>query len=237
MESPSYYAVIPANVRYADIPPNAKLLYGELTALCSKEGYCWASNAYFSRLYNVAPTTISEWVRVLCEQGFIGCKVIEDQGNQRRIWVADGLREKPKRSSGKAEDPSSGKAEDNNTSMKTTKNNTPKAPKGAEAVNGDFEDFWKEYPNKVGKPAALKAFLRAKPDQQQLLNGLESWKLSESWRKDKGRFIPHPTTFLNQRRWEDMPNSAAPPQTDLERRNAEFMASFIGQPTNQKQIA
>jgi hypothetical protein len=133
-----------------------------------------------------------------------------------------------------------GKPATNNTDPSNTDKpiNTPKAPKGAELVNGAFEDFWKAYPNKVGKPAALRAFVRAKPDQSALLLGLDRWRHSEQWKKDKGRFIPHPTTFLNQRRWEDSPTSAEPPKTDLERRNDEFWDSFVGQSsTNQKQIA
>ena len=50
---PSYYAIIPAEVRYSNLKPNAKLLYGEITALSSKEGYCFATNNYFAKLYNV----------------------------------------------------------------------------------------------------------------------------------------------------------------------------------------
>ena len=39
---PGYYAIIPADVRYDDgIPPNAKLLYGEISALIGKDGFCF----------------------------------------------------------------------------------------------------------------------------------------------------------------------------------------------------
>lgn len=39
-ERPAYWAVIPASVRYdRELPPNAKLLYGEVTALSDKLGY------------------------------------------------------------------------------------------------------------------------------------------------------------------------------------------------------
>lgn len=71
-EKPNYYAIIPANVRYdKDIIPNAKLLYGEITALCNKKGYCWATNDYFSNLYCVSKTSISTWIKSLADAGYI----------------------------------------------------------------------------------------------------------------------------------------------------------------------
>ncbi len=73
----SYYAIIPANVRYNDnLTPNAKLLYGEITALCNEKGFCWASNSYFSNLYNVEKGTISRWISQLEKNEHISTKFI-----------------------------------------------------------------------------------------------------------------------------------------------------------------
>ena len=76
MESPSYYAIIPATVRYdKEITPNAKLLYGEITALCNKEGKCWASNNYFSELYGVSKVSISKWINQLIKNGYLNSEM------------------------------------------------------------------------------------------------------------------------------------------------------------------
>ena len=83
MEKPSYYAIIPANVRYnKSICPHAKLLYGEITALCNKNGKCWASNRYFSELYNVSTTSISKWFRELKECGYVKIDLIYKEGTK-----------------------------------------------------------------------------------------------------------------------------------------------------------
>lgn len=86
---PSYYAIIPAEVRYSDLKPNAKLLYGEITALSSKEGYCFATNNYFAKLYNVTKNTISLWVSQLNKQGFVSVELIKkgEQITERRIGI------------------------------------------------------------------------------------------------------------------------------------------------------
>ena len=74
----NYYAVIPANVRYdKDLTANAKLLYGEMTALSNEKGYCWATNSYFANLYNVKNETVSRWVSQLIKKGYIR-SVIEE---------------------------------------------------------------------------------------------------------------------------------------------------------------
>ena len=82
LENPNYYAVIPANVRYADITPNAKLLYGEITALTDKNGICTATNDYFSKLYNVSKVSISKWIKELTDNNFITNEIIYKEGTK-----------------------------------------------------------------------------------------------------------------------------------------------------------
>jgi len=69
---PTYFAVIPASVRYdKNVPQGAKLLFGEISALCNKEGYCWAGNAYFAELYQTNEKTIRNWIGALRDSGHI----------------------------------------------------------------------------------------------------------------------------------------------------------------------
>ena len=83
---PGYYAVIPASVRYcSDLPPAAKLMFGEVTALCSVEGFCWASNSYFCELYSVDRATVQRWLAALSKAGFVRVELVPGTG-QRRIY-------------------------------------------------------------------------------------------------------------------------------------------------------
>lgn len=79
----NYYAIIPANVRYDNrLTANAKLLYGEITALCNEKGYCWASNGYFAELYKVDKTTISRWVSQLSDFGYVTVTLKYKEGSK-----------------------------------------------------------------------------------------------------------------------------------------------------------
>lgn len=83
METPNYYSVIPANVRYdKKLKDKAKLLYGEITALSNKDGYCWATNGYFANLYEVSNTTISTLIKNLVEQGYVESQIIYKEGSK-----------------------------------------------------------------------------------------------------------------------------------------------------------
>lgn len=90
MKNPNYYAIIPAKVRYcSELSASEKLLYGEITALCGKDGVCWATNKYFAKLYGVSERSITVWIANLAKLGFIKSDVKKDKGNVRYIMIVN----------------------------------------------------------------------------------------------------------------------------------------------------
>ena len=89
----SYYAIIPATVRYSqELKANEKLLYGEITALSNKNGYCYAQNRYFANLYGVSIETVSRWLSHLQKLGFIKVEIKRNENKEiiaRYIYIID----------------------------------------------------------------------------------------------------------------------------------------------------
>ena len=130
-DKPNYYAIIPAKVRYSSLKPNAKLLYGEITALSNKLGYCYASNNYFAELYGVSKNTVSRWLSDLKKLGFI---TIEIQRNEKKEIIKRiiGIDKKVVSSNDKI-------VKENNTSNNNTSNNiTIKEKFIAEVMSFDY---------------------------------------------------------------------------------------------------
>lgn len=89
----------------------------------------------------------------------------------------------------------------------------PKAEKDTvPAITSEFDQFWAEFPKKIGKKAAQKAFQNAqdRPSIDDLLEALRKAKRSPQWLKDGGQFIPHPATWLNRGQWSDVPPETKP---------------------------
>jgi hypothetical protein len=83
---PNFYAIIPANIRYAkDIPPSAKLLYAELTALAGLSGICSAPNSYFAEAFNLTEVQVSNLLNLLNERKYI--KITLKQNYLRTIQI------------------------------------------------------------------------------------------------------------------------------------------------------
>jgi len=122
-EHRSYYAIIPANVRYDKrLKPNTKLLYGEITALCNEKGFCWAGNEYFADLYCVNKETISRWISDLIKFGYLNREIIYKEGTNQIINRYLRINQYP--IDEKRNTPIDEKVKDNNTSINNTFNNT-----------------------------------------------------------------------------------------------------------------
>ena len=69
-----------------------------------------------------------------------------------------------------------------------------------------FNEFYNKYPKKVKKQDVMKWFKKNKPSNElfsTMMNSLEDFIISKEWQRDSGQYIPYPTSWLNQRRWED----------------------------------
>lgn len=90
-KQPSYYAIIPAFIRYDNrLLPSEKLLYGEITALSNKCGYCFATNGYFANLYSVSNRSITNWVAKLEKCNYIRTEILRNDNMEvieRKIYI------------------------------------------------------------------------------------------------------------------------------------------------------
>lgn len=211
IERPGYYAVIPADVRYDDeISSTAKLMYGEIAALTNKEGYCYASNAYFCNLYQMSDRSITRIISSLEKRGYIITETRRDErnkvtGRKIRLNVSPSGVQPPDNFVGTSRQnclpPPDKNVGENNRDNNKAEINTPDG----------FDRFWRAYPRKTDKKKARAAFAKVKVPVETLLAALEVQKKSAQWVKDGGAYIPHPTTWLNGERWEDEAAVAAPP--------------------------
>lgn len=156
----SYYAIIPATVRYdAKVISGAKLLYGEITALCNEKGFCWATNKYFADLYAVDARTIRRWVEALRNQGYIRVEIVNEV--DRKIYVIEGGHFSPggrtKKSGGVGQ-----KSPHNNT-YNNTKNTIAPAKAVAPEKPWNLEEKLQEMESKEGSHLDIIAtFIREK---------------------------------------------------------------------------
>lgn len=138
----NYYAIIPAFVRYDQkITANAKLLYGEITALCNEKGFCYATNKYFAELYGVSIVSISKWVNQLKEHDYIRVEMIYKKDSkeieQRKLFLNTSYLKNVKH-------PIKEKLKDNNTTLYN--NNTKEYSEG---INTSLIHIARLFPQQV----------------------------------------------------------------------------------------
>ena len=230
---PSYYALIPYPViTDPDIPDGAKLLYGRITMLTKRSGYCYASNEYLASELGKQPDTISKLVKKLKEAGYIHTEVIRDPDNkkvvERRIYpIMSTLHHTRKNfleGTGKKSDTPPGKKSQETNGTLNDGEGIPPTPQGEAAHDRDgnqkrmpkhkpdrFQAFWEYYPRHDDRDSAVRAWDRLKPSDETI----RAMAKALVWQKKLPQWadttkIPYACRWLKNRRWlDERPNEVS----------------------------
>ncbi|MBV8633990.1 MAG: helix-turn-helix domain-containing protein [Burkholderiaceae bacterium] len=85
------------------------------------------------------------------------------------------------------------------------------------ARNAGFEAFWTAYPKKKSRGDAEKAWKALKADAELaglIVQAVQRAKESDDWRKEGGRYVPYPATWLRAKGWMDEAATADIPLWD-----------------------
>ena len=188
MEKPNYFGILPANVRYdKNLKPMEKILYTEISSLTNKDGYCYATNSYFSKLYEVHKNTVGTWINNLEKQGYIKTVLIYKKGTkeiiERRIYINQKI-DTPINE--KVDTPINENIEENNTSINNKINNIY-LYKGSEFEKA-FSDFKimrvgkKEPLSKPAEDLILMKLYKLAGDNEQLAIEILNKSTINSWK-------------------------------------------------------
>lgn len=194
-----------------------KVMLVEIDSLDNDDG-CFASNKYFSDFFGISSGRVSQIINDLIDKGYLK---VEYQKKDKQILgrimkiqsppypqkvfniLNRGYLENDKGGIKYSKEGYLENAKDNNIYINNINNNIKNYNKKEIALE-KFEEFYKEYPKKVSKENVKKWFIKNNPSDElfkTIMNSLKKYKLSDSWKDTK--YIPYPSTWLNQKRWED----------------------------------
>ena len=194
-EKPGYWAVIPAGVRYNEqIPPNAKLLYAEISSLTQEDGYCWATNEYFQKVFGFSERSVQRLIRALEEAGYI--RIENGDSKKRKIYA--GINplhgQNPNGDKNGTVEPRQKchRYPDKNVTVdeKHIINNNNKKNNKDERVDSwmreRFDGLWDYYPHskRGSKQRAVKAWNQLRPDSEtidDIARGLQYLQSTDEW--------------------------------------------------------
>lgn len=228
--APAYFAVITAPILDDRVlADSAKLLYGRITSLTDREGYCWATNKALSELTGYGERTISRLVAQLEERGHIWTQTVAAPtkgGRERRIYIGARAARGVDKIGDTRQFWRDGIAKNGETLLIGMNNkqeyNPPIIPPKGDGANGRkrskphttkyapdwkperFAGFWSFYPRHEKALAAVNVWDKLKPSDElidTIARALDKLKATDEWQRGIG--IPYAATFLNGERWRD----------------------------------
>lgn len=174
-----------------------KGILAEVDSLDNSEAGCYASNEYIAKFCQCGVTKVSTSITKLINFGYL--RVASFDGRKRFLKSCLSKSEEPPFKNCKA---AFQDLKDINISSNKA-NNTDKGILSDTTLPG-FVEFWKNYPNKVKKSSAISAWKAGNLEKiaDKILADVKL-RCNTEWKGQEMRYVPHPTTYLHQRRWED----------------------------------
>jgi hypothetical protein len=169
----------------------------EIDSLDNGKDGCFASNEYLAKFCQCSERKVSDSVSKLVNLGYVKIALFDGRKRFLRSCLAKSARQGSRKCEADTQ-----KLRDSNTSSNTA-NNTDKGIL-AETDFPGFTEFWKNYPNKVKKQDALRTWKAGNLEKiaDKILADVKL-RCNTEWKGQEMRYVPHPTTYLHQRRWED----------------------------------
>lgn len=224
----STYVVIPAPVFFdRGISDRAKMLYGLISTMTNHKGYCWAKNETLARYLGTdSDRTVRRLLGELKDHGYIQAEQSNTNGNTVRKIFLTHVVDRPDKNDRPPGQNCPDRPDKNDHQNNINNNNIPPiAPQGGQEpkepkkprkrkrptgevklppeLEESFSRFWTAYPSKKDKQNARLRWLQLEPNAEfveTILQAVEAQKNSDDWERG---FVPMPSTWLNNRRWED----------------------------------
>ncbi len=87
-----YFAVIPAFIlEDPELSASEKIIYGEISALANRFGFCFAGNRHFENALKIGRATLKRGLKKLEEKEYIKIEISKDEkGTHRKLWIKCG---------------------------------------------------------------------------------------------------------------------------------------------------
>lgn len=193
--------------------PLRKLVLVKLADNASDQGECWPSYQHIADQCEIDRSTVRKHIKQLEAQGFLRIENRDGpKGNSSNLYCLTlkgvGQNSTPvgPESTGVGRQPTGGVGPESTRTSHSSEPVIEPKPMRTKGAQEGFAQFWKLYPRKVDKAKAEKAWnkLDMTPGLfAEICTALAKQATSLDWLKSGGQYIPHPTTWLNGRRWED----------------------------------
>ena len=209
----NFFVIFPTNL-LNQFTPRQCVLAGMLIGMAKKTGFAYPSNGYLTQLLNASVDVIQRDLKALEEAGAIRREMVLINGQMmRRIYPMASFIPSPHRTDAvttTSESPSPSPQNGGiNKDIQIVKNNIDINNKGVAVENFKnslvnlFPQFWAFYGRKGNRKNAEARFYKLTETEFKAITKHLPEYIKNHRDAGKMEFLPHFTTYLNQRRWED----------------------------------